>query len=173
MSGEFVRILSFEDYLAANWLVFRRRWLWRGVLRFLLIVWPIYFLIGEVAGGFDNILAPHRIFNTGLIGFCGAAAVLAALMLIWCWQLPRKARKLYAQMHLDGMETRYHYDGTHFDSVNPRGSLHVAWADVVRWIEDDRILMLFVTDGQFVALPKHQFAKATLLALREARSVHV
>ena len=171
MRGEFTRILSREDFLAANWLMLRHRWLWRGVLRFILIVWPIYFLIDVLGGNYVDILAAltasHLVW-AALSTLLTTVGVLIAGLIYWRWQMPRLARKRYAQMHLEGMETRYSFDADSFNGADPRGTCHFAWTDFVRWIENERLLLIFPTDGNFVAIPKSQIAPETLDALRAA-----
>lgn len=168
MTGSFTTTLSYEEYLAANRLMVRRRWYRRGILRFVLILWAAYAVLGAGVviiddGSFDGAM----ILDVLAVSFGISVAIAALVSLINLWKLPRSARKMWAQQHIEGLPTVHDYDETGIRIANDRGSSNFTWTMLSGWIEDENLLMMFRTAMMFHAIPKAQVSKAELDRLRQ------
>lgn len=168
LAGSFTTTLSYEEYLAANQLMMRRRWWMRGFLRFTLAVGLVYWGIGVAVVLFDagTIDAPTVLYAL-LIALGLATAVALGLMLVGRWRLPRTCRKMWAQQHIEGLATTHEFDNAGIRIANARGSSDLEWSMFSGWIEDERLLMMFRTPLVFHAVPKAQVTATQLAAVRE------
>ena len=165
-SGRFSVLLDYDDYQAANWLWIRRKWLWRGALRFIFIVGTIYALIGimiDLIAG--ERLGLHLITDVAA-AFGLATAVLLVLALYWRWSIPRAVRKSFDQLQLGEAPNTYCFSGDGMSVAGGTGTAELEWHHLVRWIEDDRSLLMFRSDLLFFAIPKAQVEEAELQSLK-------
>ncbi|CAH0496595.1 YcxB family protein [Novosphingobium sp. CECT 9465] len=168
MSTSFAVTMPFEEYLAANWLMIRRNWLWRGVIRYLLVLGPILAAIIEsgawVRDGFDA----ARLVASLLLGLAFAAGALAVTFLWFSWSVPRSARKAYAELKLDGVATTYTFNQTELLVSNTLGTARLPWDHITTWTENTRMILLCRTRMMFFCIPKSQVDVGELEALRSA-----
>lgn len=170
-SGTFTVALSFEDYLACNWLVIRHRWLWKGVLKAVLILGLIYTVLFPAIDVLDGkVVDLASIGIAAAIGFGVAALAVGAGALGLLWRVPRSARKTYRQVKFEGVDTLFAYSPEGMESSNRFGKSINLWSDFIGWAEDERVLLLFRTSQMFYPVPKAQVAPDILDALRGAIS---
>ena len=165
-SERFTVSLPYEDYLAANWLMVRRRWMWWGAIRFLLIVGTAYVLIGIAVTAATHPLDREGVLGDFLTAFGLAVAVLAVLQVYWQWCIPRSARKAYAQYGSLDHPTHYAFNDAMFTVENDEGSSKLAWSRLHSWVENPRLMMMFRTQSAFFAVPKDQVDPAAIEKLR-------
>lgn len=164
----FTTSLNYEDYLAANWLMMRRRMLWRGVIRFTVTATILYSILGVSIRFLSQGPSVNGAFAEIVTGFCLTLAVIAALSVYWLWCIPRSARKAWPQLHLDGLPTVHEFDETGIRIANDRGTANFEWHMLSSWTEDDRLLLMFRTKSMSHVVPKAQVSKEQLDALRTA-----
>ena len=169
-NDSFAFTLSFEDYLASNRLFLRRNWLWRGALRVggaIALFYALLFAIPDIldAGTIDPIVLIRNI----ALGLLSAAALVGLILLILIfWRLPRSARKAYRELKIDGVRTTVDFGPDRLEISNRFGTSTHEWSDLVRWWEDEHMLLLLRTSQMYYAFPKHQIATGTLEALRQS-----
>jgi hypothetical protein len=166
VSLRFTTSLDYGTYLAANWLMVRRRMLWRGLLRMFLSLWLIYSVLMAAFTSLDDGLDITVILGAAAMGLAFAAAMLVIFAVCWCWTLPRSARKTWPQLHLDGLPTLHEFDEAGIRISNARGSSNFEWFMLTCWVEDEALLMMFRTKLMFHVVPKEQVAPEILQALR-------
>ncbi|HEY0231396.1 MAG TPA: YcxB family protein, partial [Dokdonella sp.] len=76
------------------------------------------------------------------------------------FQLPRRARRLFAQQKNLQRPVTFSWDedGLAWASVN--GSGRTPWADYLKWRQNERLYLLYHSDLMFQMLPKRAFASA-------------
>lgn len=77
--------------------------------------------------------------------------------------LPRRARKLFAQQKNLQRPLRFGWDEQGLAWVNESGSGKTAWSDYLKWRENDRVFLLYLSDAMFQMLPKRAFADSERL----------
>ncbi|AXB76519.1 YcxB family protein [Novosphingobium sp. P6W] len=167
--GTFTVALSYEDYLACNWLMIRRRWLWKGLARFIGILGAAYAVLFCVIDLIDGKSVDFTSVALAFaIGF-GSAVVAAALgALALLWRIPRSARKTYRQLKFEGVDSLFTFSREGIESSNRFGKSTNLWSDFSGWAENERVLLLFRTSQIFYPVPKAQIAPETLQTLRRA-----
>lgn len=166
MTHRFTTSLNYEEYLAANWLMVRRRMLWRGLTRMFLILWAGYSILMMAVCALDNdVSMAAAVWSLG-VGLAFAVLVSVVLVLISLWRLPRAAKKSWPQHHLDGLPTFHEFDAVGIRISNERGSSNFDWPMLTSWTEDDRLLLMFRTKLMFHAVPKAQVPAEELDALK-------
>jgi hypothetical protein len=170
VSSVFEVSLSYDDYLASNWLILRRGWLWSGVAKFVLIVGSVITIL--IAGPYTLEGGREPIFFLAsiTISFCISIAILATLPLFWRWLIRRNTRKSYAQLNMEGLVTRYEFNESGIVVTNQLGMSNLEWKHILRWMENDDFILLFRADTQFFLIPKRQVDGLTLSALKQAMS---
>ena len=160
--------MPFEDYLAANWLIIRRNWFWRGVIRYLLVLGPTLAAItvsgSLVRDGFDA----ARLVASLITGLVFAAGALAVTFLWFSWYIPRSARKAYAELKLDGIATTYTLNQGELLVSNTLGTSRLPWDHITTWTENSQMILLCRTRMMFFCVPKSQVEVGELEALRSA-----
>ncbi len=170
MSDSFKVTMPYEDYLAANWLMVRRNWLWRGALRYVVGVGGLIFAINLATSAVSNELSLERIVADGITGLVFAIGALAVTFLWLLWCIPRAAKKAYAQLFVDGVETTYSFSASGIHIANSLGTSDFKWQHITKWVEDDRLILLFRTRLMFFCIPKNQIDAAIQDALVKAMS---
>ena len=100
MSGEFTVTLTYDDYLAANWLRVRRRWFWLGAIRYIAIIAGVTCLIGLPDLFVDNRYQDWtRIVAWLLTGLLFGCVGFGTLMLYFLWCIPRNAKRFMLSSH--------------------------------------------------------------------------
>ena len=168
MSDSFTITLTYEDYLAANWLRVRRHWWWKRTLRFILIIGTIYAAMGIVPDLISGPFPVGKMIEPALQGYGLAAAVMCVLALYWLWCIPRAARRVWAEQPLMSAPVLYDFNANGIKVVNERETSDLLWEHIVKWDENDRLLLLSRTRLTFFCIPKSQIAPETLAALRAA-----
>jgi hypothetical protein len=168
VSGSFTTTLDYEDYLAANWLMLRRRWLWKGTLRFLLTVGPLYSAIGITLRFISQGASITGAFAELATGFTLASVAVLVLWLYFFWCIPRSANKTWSQLHLDGVPTLHEFDDEAIRISNALGTSNFHWHMLSAWIENEHLLLMFRTNLMFHSVPKAQISGEELEKLRAA-----
>ena len=145
----------------------RRRWYRRGILRFTLILWLAYVAIGAGVVVLDNgSFDVAMILEIIAISLGISVAIATLVSLINLWKLPRSAKKMWAQQHIEGLPTVHDYDEAGIRIANDRGTSNLSWTMLTGWIEDEYLLMMFRTSMMFHVIPKAQVPEAELGCLR-------
>lgn len=170
MSREVTIHLGFDDYLAANWLQVRRRWIWRGTFRFLLLLTPIYAGIGVVTdglaqGSLRGLTLTAFLSKLG-VGFCLACAVLAGLALYWLWCIPRSAKKLYSQNPSANTPYQFSFNSSGLKTIGKFQTADLPWSHIHSWLESNNLILLQQTPLTFFCLPKSQLGDENVTELK-------
>lgn len=155
-----------KDWIAANWLIVRHRWLWWRLVLAFLVIWLFY---GALIVGFStldygwNSYWALRNFATSAAYAAIVMAIVVALTLVL---LPRRVRKRMVdfQRLTDGMEITCTPD--HVSSKSDVGQVTLGWGQLKRWHENDKVLALMITDNEMLVLPKSQVAPEVLADVR-------
>jgi hypothetical protein len=97
------------------------------------------------------------------------AALLVVMIVIWIngrFYFPRRARKSFRQhkaIH-HPITLQWTEDRVLIDQETAHN--HMPWQDLVRWAEDDRTLILLITDMLFSPVPKRALSPALLEEVR-------
>jgi len=81
--------------------------------------------------------------------------------------LPRRARRFLAQQKSLQGEATISWDSEGMSFAIANGHTRVAWVDYVRWLEGDKLLLLFQSDHLFNALPKRLFNDGQAAEIRD------
>lgn len=143
-----------DDYIAAHRLHYRRQFaVFCGI-------WSSILLIGIVMAWTTSLKAWAPILVcVGLGGLLGQ----------W-WDsrigLPRKVRKLYAQYREISAPSEMAWDEDSVEGRSAHGYGKRKWSDYVRFLENDEVFLLYVTDQLWHAFPKHNFSQAQIEEFR-------
>lgn len=156
MNDSITITLSYEDYLAANWLKVKERWRLKRSLAFLAKVAILYaaiVAIGEIQDRGLSVTTALICLGMGIL--IGLAAMLGIrLWLLWC--LPRSARKMYLQQPSASAPYELSFDQDGFRAVGPFESSNLPWSHFSSWLENERLILLSKTPLTFFCLPKEQ-----------------
>jgi hypothetical protein len=143
-------IVSYSDYLAAH-LLHRRP-----------IVVVLNWLTATVAiVGVVVIFAAS--FKWGIILLGAGLGGLAGEQIQARVFLPRKVRHLYAQYKGITLPVTYEWDSGRLRGQSAMGHAERKWTDYVKVREDDKVLILYITDYMFEVVPKGWFTDAEKL----------
>jgi hypothetical protein len=139
--------LEADDYVSAQGL--HCRWTRKAILALCaaVIVGALLLLIG---GEYCVII------GAGLIG--GAVGGGIAREFNRRFVLPRRSRRLFAQQKNLQRPLRFSWDEQGLAWVNESGSGRTAWSDYIKWRENERVFLLYLSDVMFQMLPKRAFA---------------
>jgi hypothetical protein len=87
--------------------------------------------------------------------------------------LPRRARRIFAQQKNLQCPFEFRWDDDALLGVNERGSNRTPWSDYVKWAQDDRIILLYLSDAMFQMVPKRCFGQPAQLEAFLARAVRI
>lgn len=93
---------------------------------------------------------------------------LVGVYLLYCsFAIRRYFRRLYRtdQRYKHDIKAEVSEDGIHFET--PFADSHMKWASVVRWLESEKVFILFHSLMQFSIIPKHAFKAEDIDAFRE------
>ncbi|PIB90620.1 YcxB family protein [Caulobacter sp. FWC2] len=81
--------------------------------------------------------------------------------------LPRRAKKIFGQQKAFGSEITFAWDQDGLRVTSDTGHSQLAWGDYVRWLEDDKTLVLFQSDAILNFLPKRLLTAEQAAEIRE------
>jgi len=141
------------EMLAASWFTVRKRWMWKGVIRYIALVALLMAAIIEV--GADE----HSVFSfvaSALVGIAIAILCLLVTSLYWLWCVPRSIHKAYSQLMLDGESVEFSFDDTELRIADSTSTLALPWNRWVKWAENERFILLYRTSTYAHYIPKSQ-----------------
>ena len=151
--------------VAANWLIFQHRWVWKGIFQLsggitLILLAVIAFTDGKQAlnDWADNLrfIAVGVIFNILLLFLsCGVA-------------IPLHVRKQFRGLNLEGHIVEFQYGDEGVRMIDKNNDTRVSWLEFKRWHENKSLLLLCRTDWLFHYVPKHQVDDRHIAALKSA-----
>lgn len=102
----------------------------------------------------------------GVVAIClaGAAAYLALVTLV---AVPRLARRQYREQRNLHEDHSAEITDQGYRVTSATGRSHIAWADYLRWTEDDRLVLLYVSSVFYQILPKRALTPDALHAMRK------
>ena len=144
--------IGVEDYVAAQRL--HTRWTRKRVL---------ISLCAAVAGAVLLLLDQPWSFiaGCGLIG--GVAGGTVAFEIARRYQIPRRARRLFAQQKNLQRPLTFSWDDEGLSWTSANGSGKTPWVDYLKWGQDERLFLLYHSDAMFQMLPKRAFVTAAQL----------
>jgi hypothetical protein len=125
-----------------------------------LIVWCVG--TGTVMAMLDR----KTIWPSALGGFVIGLAVLALILLANRLYAVRYARRNFAQQRNLADEYRIAWDDRGFESMSERGSIKQGWPEFHRWLENDALFMLFLSERLYVGIPKRALSPEQSVSLR-------
>jgi hypothetical protein len=149
----FTILYRFEEMLGATWLVFRRRWLWKGVARYILVMTVAMATILEITAEEHSVWG---LIANGVTGMVVGVAGLTLTWLYWLWCIPRSVRKSYAQLALDSGRIEFTFDDHQLEIADATTTLRLPWDRWVKWSQNSDFLLLFRTDAYAHYVPKSQ-----------------
>jgi len=164
VSGEFTVTLSYEDYKAANWLLVRRKWLWRRLIIRFFIIGLFYSLIGiflNHPSSYQN--AAHTI----IVGYVFALAVLCIGIVSNLFYIPLRTRLLFEESGTLHLARHIQFSDETISFKNEREQSELTWRFILKWTEDEKTLVLWRTSQSFLGIPKSQVSIETLNSLRQ------
>jgi hypothetical protein len=161
---------SFDDYLAAHWLVFRKSWLSVNLTKYVVTFFAFILAIQLLIYGFKG---------AGFAKFALWAWVCSSLMITGVWfgilaltqaiNLPRSLRESYYVSQTIIIPTTYTFTNEGILIHNDRVTANYDWPIIVCAMENNKFL-IFLTHSwkQMFLLPKAQLDFAALVDLRAA-----
>lgn len=137
-------VVSYSDYLAAHRL---HRHKAAVVMNWLMVVVAI---VGPATIFLGN-------WKWGIIILCGGIGGLAGEFFQAHFFLPRKVKKLYAQYKGIASPVTYEWDAERLIGRSEMGRGERQWKDYSNVKENDRVLLLYITDHLFEVIPKQWF----------------
>ncbi|QLC21645.1 YcxB family protein [Parasphingopyxis sp. CP4] len=162
MMGEIRFQLTEDDGVDANRLYFRRQMLRHGrIAAWLVGAIVLLLLILIVLGN-----GPDLVSDPLLRSLVGAVVILIVLIfaIYWFW-LPWQARKLFRQTKLLQGEITALWTSTTITYSGEWGSTEIAWSDYHRWMENERLIVLFQSDAVYNIVPKAVIARDEVAAI--------
>jgi hypothetical protein len=148
-----IATVTVDDYIAAHRLHLERR------IRLLYVAWAVLVVAGIAAA-----LAGQKFWAPVLI-LCGLGGLLGQ----W-WDdrvgLPKKVRKLYDQYEGIGDPTEITWTPELVEARAPSGQGARKWKNYVRVKENDRVILLYITDQLWQVFPKSCFTDVQLKEFR-------
>ncbi len=143
--------LAWTDYLKAQRLHMRPGTL-VGILRYVALG---FFVLAVIAGGLSQ----------GWLFFMPIIVLIAAIALYFYVFFPRRVRHLFEQHKELAAPTEYEITPEGLTSTSQYGSSNRPWGIFRKWKEDRNLLMLYITDIQFIMIPKRFCTPEQLAAL--------
>lgn len=151
------------DLLAVSWFATRKHWFWKGFAQYIGAMTVILFgvmLIGDELHSVTRIIAA---LLTAVIVGLGAFGLV---VLWWFFYIPRKVRKTYDQLRLDGDSVHVECDDNELQMSDANSWTKVAWPSLIKWTENARFLLFYRTDTHCNYVPKDKVEPAAIDALR-------
>lgn len=157
-----------EDDLAAANLAFYRAKLGRPGVRMLWLVVLLWIAgIAAFALSAMNMTMPVAI----LAGLTFGLLTLVLIHLINIRYLRRYARRNFAQQRSLADEYTFIWNAQGFESRSDRGSQQVDWLDLHLWSETDDLVMLYLAERLYIAIPKRALSAEQADEIRAYLSV--
>lgn len=141
-------LLEAEDYVAAQRL--HTRWTSRRIMM------CVAALLAAIV---IAVLARREpVLFVGACGLVGGAAGASIGREFWRrFVLPRRARRIFAQQKNLQQPFELRWDDDALRGVSERGSSNTPWSDYLKSAQDDRIILLYLSDVMFQMVPKRCF----------------
>ncbi len=143
-----------RDWVSANWLVVRNRWLWRrlvATIAGLALFYAALLVAGDLADwGWSTEWALYRLLEGLAFSLLVTLVVLAMTRVL----LPRRVRKARADVVRIAPETHFEFDTEGFRTRTAAGTTALAWTQLRRWLESARVIAIMITDRQMIIVPK-------------------
>jgi hypothetical protein len=104
--------------------------------------------------------------SKGSMGWAMSGGAIGLLLVEW-WQaqigIPGNARKFYAQYKRINEPVELSWDAEFLVGQREDGQGKRKWSDYVKFLENDEVMLLYITDALWEVFPKHCFGDAALL----------
>lgn len=154
--------LEASDYVRAQYLNMRprRTYMVLGLVVLSLFLWAIW----------------YTFFGGGPRGMTGYVLLAAAAYLILNFfvYIPWKARKTFRQQKSLQREMTLRFDdsGLAIEAENSQG--RIPWSDFLKWKENDRLFLLYISDPLYHMVPKRLFKSSSEVdSVREVMRTHI
>jgi len=157
--------LDQADYLAANRLLFRRNWLWRGILKISAWAGGAY---GSLIFAMDVLEEGYTLVGLAVTAVMGAVfgLVMGPLLALVCWlMLPGSVRRIYAQQGTVSLRSQWQVNELGYRCANGEETVDQPWSRLMDFVQDDHYLLLRRMRGSFFGIPKRQLDDAQLAGL--------
>ena len=151
-----------EDVIAAN-IAFYREKLKKPATRALWL-----FIVIWVAGIVGSILwvSDRNPIVAALCGLTAGVLTIALIHMINLRYLRGYARRNLAQQRSLADTHHLSWDAAGFEARSERGSQKLDWVDLHRWYEEEDLLMLYLAERLYIAIPKRALSHDQIDALR-------
>jgi hypothetical protein len=140
--------LTPEDYLEANLLHLRRTG------------WARVVFTAFIAIIFCAIILLFIYYGIEAYYLCAPVIVLVLLFIVWRFMLlPRNIKRLYTQQKDLGSPFEIELDEDSFCSSNEYGHSRYPWDHFVKWKENEKLILLYLSDAVITMLPKRIFTQ--------------
>lgn len=143
-----------EDDLRAAYGLHLQKAGWTRV-GYLIIFGLVVGIVLAALDGFEDVPQTVGII-VGMTLWAGIVALLIKILMP-IWWVPRLSKKIYRQQKDLRLETTTWWDDEKLYSANEQGHAHLTFADMVKWREDEKIILLYRSDHLFNFLPAHIF----------------
>jgi hypothetical protein len=158
MSTRFTVKPTYEDYLAANRLAFRRSIFSRGMLVAAIIVMGMFLAVELITScigcGISSVLSSDA-FITAALFTLGIAVVVG---ITWAALLPFNSRKMFKKLGTVDQEVQFTFSDTGFVAESATGNSKLEWSHLTDFVSDDRCLVLRRTPFIIYLIPVAQLA---------------
>lgn len=145
--------VTVNDYISAHRLHHRRR------TRMWYAIW-----LGVLVAGIVLAILGAKIWGPAI-----TMGGIGALLGHW-WDdrvgLPEKVKKLYAQFKGIDQPGELTWDSEHIEGRSARGHGKRMWKDYIRFMENDDVFLLYVTDQLWEAIPKRGLTQEQIAEIR-------
>ncbi|MBK1790236.1 YcxB family protein [Persicirhabdus sediminis] len=105
---------------------------------------------------------------------CGLFGAWFGLLWLYLYYLPKQAKKQFAQLKKLGCKARYTIDQDGFELESENGRVRQKLENLHAWKSNDRVLLVYLSDWQFMILPRRFFASDDDYQwLQESLSTHL
>ena len=152
--------LTWQDYMHAQHLHTQRVW-WQQ------LIWYIA-LAALVAGGLSALIPDVAANGIRVVwDYIWLPIVIAiALLLFYYVFLPRSMRQLYEREPKMAAPFEYEITPGSFLASNQFGNLDRPWAEFLKWRENKDFLLLYLTEAQYIIIPKRLCTPEQVEALK-------
>ncbi|MBF0434374.1 MAG: YcxB family protein [Magnetococcales bacterium] len=98
----------------------------------------------------------------GLVG--GIVGGLLAKIVMRYLYIPVKSKRIFQQHKIIQLPFSLTWNGDELISESKQGLIRILWSDIVKWKDNDQIILIYVSDINFVVIPKRIFSDLTVLA---------
>jgi len=136
-----------SDYVRAQYLHIRPRPLYKvlGAIVLILFLWAAWLaLTSDDFGAFDVLFL----------------VTIIAFVLNFTVYIPWKTRRVYRQQKALQRELSFKFDDAGVSVSNENGQSVTPWDDYLKWKQNDRLILLYLSDCMYHMLPKRMFAES-------------